>query len=104
MSRYRDNSGVGNTCPLIDEVISAIKHADWSDEYHSEKELIDLMEEIRTANATLREWGNEGHRERDELENDIDTLNRKISDLESDLDYYRKRAEDLEKQLDEVEI
>lgn len=56
MSRNRDNSGIDNTCPKIDEIISAINSVDWQDiDYWDAKGLIETMESIRKANSDLRD-------------------------------------------------
>ena len=53
MSRYHDNSNVPHTCPKIDEVISAIKSVEWTDEdYWDEKGLVDIMEDIRKSKVS----------------------------------------------------
>ena len=62
MSRYNDNAPIGHTCPKIDSVISIIHALYMSSEEMTKQEYADfekLMEEIRSANSTLREWGNE---------------------------------------------
>lgn len=62
----KDNAPVGHTCPTIDKAISFIKDAvNYLDEEHLTYgeglllKAIDYIEEVRSANATLRDWGNE---------------------------------------------
>jgi predicted nucleic acid-binding Zn-ribbon protein len=62
----RDNSGINHTCPRIDEVISAVKSQDWGDSYWAEKDVIEILEEIRRMNAELRDWGNDRYYEAEE--------------------------------------
>lgn len=79
MARYRDYSDVPNTCPLIDEVISAINSVDWGeDNYWDAKTVVEIMEKIRKANSELREWGNALYREKDELEDEVKSLKNEL--------------------------
>ncbi len=73
MSKYKEP--IGHTCPIIDEVISAIRAANWDDTYWGERDLIRSMEKIRDANGTLRDWGNE-------LVLEIEMLNIEINKLQ----------------------
>ena len=114
MARYSDQAPVGHTCPLIDKVISFLDSIDCEEVNQNEiKTTINVLEEIRSANDSLRTWGNELYKEKDEMESDfeyeIKDLKRKIDDLEYDL---RKKDEAIyslekdlasaEKQLDSV--
>lgn len=92
MSRNRDNSGIENTCPKIDEVISAIESVNWDESsYWDEKILKETMEKIRKANSDLREWGNQMCRERDELQDQLDDLEKENESLKHDIVYYEKQ-------------
>ena len=93
----RDNAPVPHTCPMIDRVIYAINSVEWEDNYWSKDDLIDLMEDIRSANSTLRNWGNEKHLECNELED-------KIYDLENDLKYKAEEIETLNNEINELEM
>ncbi len=103
MGRNYDNAPIGNTCPMIDEVISGINSVDWSDNtFHTSDSLGETMEKIRSANLTLRNWGNDECKRANELDNDLDYANRQIKDLEAevkslkaDIDYYS--SQELEK-------
>lgn len=70
----RDHAPVGNTCPMIDHIISLMEVAKMEAEYvleHPEEDssseaseiiskletAISDIENIRTANSTLRDWG-----------------------------------------------
>ena len=57
MAYHRITEPVPHTCPLIDEVISAIESVDWEETYWEKSKLIETMEKIREANSTLRSWG-----------------------------------------------
>lgn len=96
MSRRRDQSTVPDTCPLIDKIQRALERAvDFLDELefdeatdvvtgldsdrHRIKEELetakyDLLEKVRTANATLRAWGNEMFYKAEEAEEAVERL------------------------------
>ena len=50
----KDKTGVPMTCPLIDEAIGLINSGNIDAEI-----ITDLLEQVRTANIQLREFGNE---------------------------------------------
>ena len=82
MARNRDYAPVGNTCPMIDEVISAIESVDWSENtFHTAQSVSEIMEKIRSANLELRNWGNDEFKRAEELEKDLDYANREIEQL-----------------------
>ena len=103
MSRNYDNAPIGNTCPAIDKIIDKMEEAkndakwcmDNPDE-NSDDELTNIiwnldyaisdMEQIRSDNSTLRDWGNEIYNEKDELERERDDLLLRIEELESELE------------------
>lgn len=99
MARLNDTSGIPNTCPKIDEVISFIDNLDFVEEYHTKKEIIDLMEDIRTANDGLRTHGHNLQNDLDYYEKLIKELEEKIEDLESDIYSYKNQIEELESNL-----
>jgi len=102
MGRRGDNAPIGHTCPKIDSVISMIHSVYTSSEEMSRNEYTEfkkLMEEIRSANSALREWGNELYYKADELESDLDDANRQVKDLESDIESLRAEIKELEKDL-----
>ena len=107
----RDNAPVGNTCPMIDSVIdiirTALNEAEWLLKNKNDEEAImseiedsatsilniqqaiDIMEDIRTANYELRDWGNDMH---DEAESWCE----KYNDVASDLEYANGKIQELE--------
>jgi predicted nucleic acid-binding Zn-ribbon protein len=85
MSRDRDYSGIQNTCPKINEVISAIESDMPDDSYHTKKELVGIMEELRTANLQLRTWGNDLYREKNVLEKELESSKREFDSLKDEL-------------------
>jgi predicted nucleic acid-binding Zn-ribbon protein len=100
----RDQSGINNTCPLIDDVINAINDVDWSDNNHyDEKSLIAILEKIRTANSNLRVWGNDMHNERNEFEKDLDYANDRIQQLERELSEKVDEIKELEDRISYME-
>jgi len=74
-SRY-DESGVRQTCPLIDDVIRLIMDSD------CDKEAIELLEKIRSHNEKLRQWGSETNYALSEAYDEIKGLEYKISQLQ----------------------
>ena len=87
MARYRDNSNVKETCPMIDEVIGFLLKIEWldnEDEQELKKEselLVNTLEEIRDCNKSLRDWGNEQYKERNEFEEQVEDLEKEIEQL-----------------------
>jgi hypothetical protein len=69
--RY-DESGVPQTCPLIDTLIDLIKDSD------CDQKAIEILEKIRSHNENLRQWGAETNYELservDELEYELKQL------------------------------
>jgi polyhydroxyalkanoate synthesis regulator phasin len=102
MSRYSDNAPIGHTCPKIDSVISQIHALYMSSEEMTKQEYAEfekLMEEIRSANSTLREWGNEENKKAEEFEKDLDYEKSRVANLESEVEDLKKEVESLEKEL-----
>lgn len=77
-SRY-DESGVPQTCPLINEVIAIV---DCSNLDESKREIITLMEKLRDHNEKLRQWGSETNYALSEAYDEIKELEYKISQLQ----------------------
>ena len=102
MGRKTDNAPIGHTCPKIDDVISTVHN--WysdaeeitkSDYQNFEKK----MEEIRSANSTLREWGNEQCQLAEEFESDLDDAKEQVTDLKSEIEDLKAELKSLEKEL-----
>lgn len=97
----RDNAPIGDTCPMINEVIDACNDVDWTvSNRYTLKSVTEIMEKIRTANATLREWGNELCEQTSDLESEIDDLKSDLKEKESEIEYLNDQIKELQKQLD----
>jgi len=83
MGRKHDNAPVGNTCPTIDEVLTFIDSIipDENLEPQEIHHIKELMEDIRSANVQLREWGNEAHERAEMLETELKNIDKIIIDL-----------------------
>ena len=106
MGRYNDNAPIGHTCPKIDSVISNIHSIYMSSEEITKHEYVQfekLMEEIRSANSTLREWGNEENKKAEEFEKDFDRANRQVEDLEAEVMELKDEIKELERKIEELE-
>lgn len=100
MSSRRDNTGVPQTCPLIDDVVEFIEFIEWDEgEVELEKkgkEALKTLEKIRSANYDLRDFGNGQYNEKEQLEKDLELAERKIDKLEADIIYYQNELKELE--------
>lgn len=99
MGSNRDYSPVGQTCPMINDVIGFLEYAhtiDDKDELKSQAIVfIDEMEKIRSANKELREWGND-------LQKQVLNLEDSIEDLEKEMRYKDREIEDLNYELKQL--
>lgn len=104
---------IKHTCPDIDYAIktlqSVVKYInDSTNEWISDIDDISsgnrcLLEQLRDANSSLREWGNNLVSDLEEQDREIEQLNKEISKLESKVDEYADMVSDLEDQLKELE-
>ena len=99
----RKTEPVKYTCPDIDKVISTIKEiienmksidteddiindylSDWISELNSiGGNNYSMLEDLRSSNSALREWGIDMYNEAEKLEMELDEANNKISNLEN---------------------
>lgn len=101
MNRRTDNAPIGHTCPMINEVISAIESLVMPEDCWWTKEgVLEIMEKIRSANDQLRTWGNDLHDELSILEN---TKDKEITKLESDNSELLSRITTLENDIERLE-
>ena len=119
---------VGHTCPDIDEVKAQIEAAlqglkelqaqlpdlddldhpaNYDDEIGGLDSALGLMEDLRTANAALRDWGGQLAEENEIQESKIEDLQAEVGDLayrieelEADREEILERAEKLERELE----
>lgn len=120
MSR-RNTEPVRHTCPDIDRIISSIlsicKEIDHCDTDDSVEDLLSQMrnwesdlesiargnncdlENLRSSNSALREWGQEMYNEAENLESEVYKLNDQISELESVISELKDTLVDLEDEI-----
>jgi hypothetical protein len=106
--RYRDNAPIGNTCPDIDAVIEVL--AGVADRINAIADQIDCLvltdlvedlqrqsenaqqlfdgrrsplEELRSANESLRNWGNAEFQRAEDAESEVKSLRADLRELES---------------------
>ena len=107
MGRFNDNAPVGNTCPIIDDVVSYIEH--FREEFSNEDNDIDfhfalgVMEDIRSANLELRNWGNDLYQELEELKKERDNLIDELNDSEEELERANSKIDELEDFIIKIE-
>jgi len=116
MAKYLDkNEPVKQTCPIINEAQDCITElyriitssneyipkADISGIDYNLDRLKIILEELRSANSSLRNWGNDWcdkasdfQRENDELKDDIDDYESRINLLEDENDELRDNIKD----------
>lgn len=121
---------VGYTCPTIDDVISCLESSsldileniDWlkvdPESYLTYADRINdavgdirsmygnrstHMEEIREANASLREWGYSLEEEKNELSMEVNGLRETVEEMEKQIDSLLERIQDLEKEIEDAE-
>jgi chromosome segregation ATPase len=107
MPRYYDNAPIGNTCPDIDSIIETLSGvadrlstiadqldcpalADLVEDLNTQSANVQQifdgrrspLEELRSANDTLRKWGNEQHQRADDAESEVQNLRKEINELE----------------------
>lgn len=102
-NRNKDNAPIGQTCPMIDSVLSRIGMIYQDDEPISKADLAELealMEKIRSANSTLRDWGNEQYNLAMDYEEELDEERRKNEDLARRIASLEDTIKDLEVSLD----
>jgi predicted nucleic acid-binding Zn-ribbon protein len=102
MGRLDDNAPVGHTCSTIDDVISSLTELHISGEPMSRRELIDLektMNQIRSDNGALRDWGNQQCQLAYELEKEMDYYKDLSEKYKDEIDDLKSEIKELEKQV-----
>jgi len=115
ISSSRKKEPVENTCPLIDTIIGIIEdcYLEFPREPFLKKQFDmskPILEEIRTANSSLREWGGKNAEEADEFEEKfddaekkIDTLERRIAELEQTILEHEQIISERDERIEELE-
>ena len=114
-NQIEERAPVGHTCPDINIVIRSIRSAlndckggknlaerdsDFYTLFDSiESELWgveDQMEELRTCNSKLRDWGEESEEKANSLENQVSSLEERISQLTDEISYLNNKLSRIE--------
>ena len=89
-----------NTCPNIDEVIDFLKEVSENEDFErGARWMIDIMEELRGANSTLRGVAEEGI----EAQERVEELESEVEELKSEVEELRARISILEYKMDKME-
>lgn len=113
MSRHYDNAPIGNTCPIIDNIIGKMEIAKREAEYLLKQKDIDVDEEansivgemldaiheiekVRAANSELRDWGNEEYKRAEEAERERNEAIRDKKFLQEEIYELKAKIEELE--------
>jgi len=108
----RDNAPIGNTCPMINNVIDVLNNLDSYDVNNSDELLemqsevkkgIEILEQIRSANSDLREWGNDLYCDKEDLEKENDNLKDEVSELQSKISQLESEIDEIQIELDNVQ-
>lgn len=98
----KDRCPVGNTCPFIDDVLDFLKNIE-NLEDSDYKWIKKQLENLRTQNSALRDWGNDEQNKVNELKSEAEKAERKISDLESTVSDFEERIKELKAEIKELE-
>jgi len=100
MARRRDESGVPNTCPFIDEAIEVLSKCECEDlDPHS---AIQALEKVRSYNDDLRTWGNDQRESAEEWEESWRNADKEIDDLRAEIKNLRDEIASLERELSDA--
>jgi septal ring factor EnvC (AmiA/AmiB activator) len=104
MGRYSyDDSRIPQTCPLINEIIDAVKSVDWKkDDWHDEKGLLDIIEQIRKHNGDLRDWGSDKNQEIHDLNEELNDLRNEVRHLTEQLVEVNHEVKELNEMIDNL--
>ena len=106
MGRYNDNAPIGNTCPIINDVVRYIEV--FREQYDTDQADYDfemalgVLEDVRGANLELRNWGNDLYGQLEESEKERERFVIYIEDLEEKLMRADSRIEELEEYVEEL--
>lgn len=112
------------TCPMIDDLIRELRdleqrlkqeepYEDILDYFFSKKGLyswtstkgvlVDAIEDIRSANSEIREWGSHWEKEAEKLQEELETAEERIRELENELDSSFSEIDCLKEELSSLE-
>lgn len=106
MGRFDDNAPIGNTCPIINDVVNYLER--FREDFSNEDNDIDfyfalgVVEDIRVANLELRNWGNGLHRDLEDVSKERDKLIDELDNSENELMRANVRIDELEYYIDEL--
>lgn len=125
MSRRRGEP-VKNTCPDIDSIISTItaicKQMESCNDEDKKDALLECiidwkadlesigvgkwskLEELRSANAALRDWGNEMYNDAESLESERDDFERKYEEEKEKVSKLEDEVEELRSEISELKL
>ncbi len=107
MGRRGDNTGIDQTCPVINQVRDFIDGIEWSDDEDDLRdgaiEACKQLEVVRQMNSDLRDFGNKQYEELQEMEKDRDYYEKRCKELEKEVEYLQSDIKDLQKELSEAE-
>lgn len=104
MGRNRDHTDIPNTCPFIDNVIRFIDSIDFDDDMSDEAvSICKILEEIRTHNSDLRDFGNEQYNRAEELNDDCNSYKETINELEYEIIALKKELDEAEDRYQKLE-
>lgn len=106
MGKYREP--IRHTCPDIDAVVEKAKEIqnickspDDDHEYNYWRisdltsDIISQIEDLRSSNSTLRDWGNDINDELERVEEERDDLQQMVWNLEDDIDYLKSQLKEM---------
>lgn len=108
MGKYREP--IRHTCPDIDFIVEKAKEIqgicespDEDDHEYNYRHISDLtsdiisqIEDLRSSNSTLREWGNDINDELERVEKERDDLQQTVWNMESDIDDLKHEIKELQ--------
>lgn len=107
MGKYREP--IRHTCPDIDiivkqakEIQGMCKSPDDDQEYNYRcisdlaSDIISQIEDLRSSNSTLRDWGNDLNDELESVEKERDDLQQTVWNLEGEIDDLKKEIKELQ--------
>lgn len=99
-----DNAPIGNTCPMIDNVIRSASYIKTTENEDDVNNILSVMEDIRSANQTLREWGNEQYHLTSETESEKEVAECTVNELKNDITALNDDIESITTKKDEALI